>query len=320
MAAALGAAACARPEPPPAANAASSANPPRVAAAPSSTEGNRHRKPLRHTPLVDSVVQRLVFAPAVDEWFVGTVRDSAFGVDIGRIDFDVQKTPARLAAFHEAVSATSPIAIGSRLRLRGTWGELDAAVAAFEPRAGRVLARVASLPMIDSLARAGSPHVVSVQLVADSAGPSLSRCDRTYSEDLRRRAARAADSLEGVLRRGEQPVFERLQRGIRSRKSHVAGCFGGGARALAIASLYAGDYEWARERAVFLGDSGTKAVSIRDLRLRSHEAIHAFDADGDGLDEVAARGWTPRGGGTVILKLSQGNTLERLAAGFAFER
>jgi hypothetical protein len=280
---------------------------------------DRHRRPKKLSPLVDSVAQRLVFAPTTDVWFLGAVRDSAFGVDVGRVDFDVHKTPARFAAFREAVAESSPIALGARLRLRGAWGQDDVTIAGFDARAGRVLARVTALPVTDSLSRAASNQVASAQLVRDSAAPTRSTCDRSLPANLKNRVARAADSLEAVLRRGEQPVYTRLQRAIRARKSHLGGCFGE-ARALAVASIYAGDYEWVRERAVLLTDSGSIAATIRDLRFRAHEALHAFDADGDGVDDVAFRAWTPRATATVILKLAEGAKFERLAAGFAVER
>ncbi|HEX4932676.1 MAG TPA: hypothetical protein VFV33_05810, partial [Gemmatimonadaceae bacterium] len=97
------------------------------------------------------------------------------------------------------------------------------------------------------------------------------------------------------------------------------GCFGA-ARGVVIVTLYAGDYEWVRERVLLVGDARTVRASVRDLRFRAHEALHALDADGDGVDDLAARAWTPRGGGTVILRLAQESRFERLASGFAWER
>jgi hypothetical protein len=63
-----------------------------------------------------------------------------------------------------------------------------------------------------------------------------------------------------------------------------------------------------------------KPLTVRDLRFRAHEAIEALDANEDGVDDLAAKAWTPRGGGTVLLTIVGGTRLERLAAGFAYER
>ena len=60
-----------------------------------------------------------------------------------------------------------------------------------------------------------------------------------------------------------------------------------------IVTLYAGDYEWVRERVLLVGDGSLKKATVRDLRFRAHEALHALDADGDGVDDLAARAWTP---------------------------
>ena len=85
-------------------------------------------------------------------------------------------------------------------------------------------------------------------------------------------------------------------------------------------TLYAGDYEWVKERVLLVGNDAPKPLVVHDLRFRAHEALAALDADEDGVDDLVARAWTPRGGGTVVLKLVNGARLERLASGFAWER
>jgi hypothetical protein len=70
---------------------------------------------------------------------------------------------------------------------------------------------------------------------------------------------------------------------------------------------------------VLIGEDGrVRELLVHDFRFRVHELLIAFDADGDGSDDVAARAWTEREGGTVVLRLAAGQ-LERLAAGFSWE-
>lgn len=277
----------------------------------------RHSPPRRLLPLADTIAQRLVFFPATQTWFLGAVRDSQFGIDLGRIDIDL-KPPGRLAAFVSAAEATSPWEKGTTMRVRGAWGEEDAAITGFEPVGNRIVARVALSQPAESLLVA-KRGVATAQLVDSATIPRQSTCSRSASGALTRRLSRAADSLVTVLRSGEQPLFDRLRKSLRSRKSTVVGCFGAW-NGIAIASLSAGDHEWARERAVLVGDSGVRAVAVRDLRYRAHEFLHALDGDGDGIDDVAARAWTPRSSGTVVLRFAEGTRLERLAAGYSTER
>ncbi|MBI2408708.1 MAG: hypothetical protein HYV19_10450 [Gemmatimonadetes bacterium] len=70
---------------------------------------------------------------------------------------------------------------------------------------------------------------------------------------------------------------------------------------------------------VALGGAVT-ALRVDDGRFRAHELLTAFDADGDGVDDLAARGTTQRAGGTALLRLDLNRRrAERLVAGFAWE-
>jgi hypothetical protein len=102
--------------------------------------------------------------------------------------------------------------------------------------------------------------------------------------------------------------------------TRLAGCFGD-YDAIVFASLAASARDPAREIAVLLDSSGKAApLSVSDLRFKTHEALRAFDADGDGVDDVAALGRAPRSGGTVLLRLDpEKRRLVYIASGFAWE-
>ena len=66
-------------------------------------------------------------------------------------------------------------------------------------------------------------------------------------------------------------------------------------------------------------------LRLRDYRFRGHEALYALDGDGDGIDDLATRGYGPFLGGTSVLRIVDGKKpkdprrLERMATGFAWE-
>ena len=277
----------------------------------------------RLRPLADSIAQRLVFAPLGQDWFAAASRAGRLVVDLGRVDFDLKDDPARRAAFQQAAEARSPFPVGTQLRLRGVWGDANGTIAGFDAWNGRIVATLHTSALVDSLARTTDPFVVAARRGGQDetqntvAAPS---CDRTSDSTFSARLIRVARAVEDSLRTSvDQPVYPRLKSLLRARRSTARGCFGS-ARGVVIVTLYAGDYEWVRERVLLVSDSSVTKATVRDLRFRAHEALQAFDADGDGLDDLAARAWTPRGGGTVILKLGDGARFDRLAAGFAWER
>lgn len=273
------------------------------------------------SPLGDTIAQRLVFAPVEEEWFTAAARARRLLVDLGRIDIDLGKDSLRLAAYREAAAATSPFPTGTRLRLRGPWGSDDATITGFDAWNGRIVATLATAPRVDSIARITDPLVASAhRRVATDSGGATAACGEPAGDAFVARLKALARATEDSLRSAEdQPIYARLRSTLKARRSTATGCFGA-ARGVVIVTLYAGDYEWVRERVLLVGDTRTVRAAVRDLRFRAHEALHALDADGDGVDDLAARAWTPRGGGTVILRLADGTRFERLASGFAWER
>ena len=146
-------------------------------------------------------------------------------------------------------------------------------------------------------------------------------CRDTMPDLLRDRATLVRDSLELELRTTAMPPQERLHASVAISASQAQGCFGPLGRMLLVVSLRAGANEWVRERLVALDDSGRVApVRVSDYRFKAHDALYAFDADGDGVDDLAARGLAERSGATVVLRLDPtARRAERIAGGFAWE-
>ena len=284
-------------------------------------------RPREIPPLADTIAEKLVFPPVTQSWFLAAARGKRMLVDIGRVDMEVRRDPARLAAYKLAVEARTPFPTGTRFRLRGPWGADDATITGFDTWNGRIVATVATTPRVDSLAATVEPLPATAQLV-DSASEALTdtACVRgPLSEALEARVKLVRDSLEQTLLATERPPYERLMKSLKSRSTSAAGCFPRG-RVVVIATLWAGEYEWVREVVVLLDDAGALTpLRLRDYRFRGHEAIYAMDGDGDGVDDLATRGYGPNLGGTSVLRLVDGRTpkdprrLERMATGFAWE-
>jgi hypothetical protein len=212
---------------------------------------------------------------------------------------------------------------------------------------GRLVMRLLGSPRLDSAAR-GKGGVAGLAVRADSAMlPAATACELRIEPDSAARAAAALlspaerraqaaarkladssdaarvaavrDSLELELRK-EHPPYERLQRRVKAVSTQVRGCFGAARRAVLV-SLRAGDAEWVRERLALLAPDGALTVlRIDDQRFRAHELLTAFDADGDGVDDLAVKGATMRAGGTAILRVDlTKKRAARMAAGFAWE-
>lgn len=278
-------------------------------------------------PLADSIADKLVFPPVTQGWFLAAARGKRMLVDIGRVDIEVRRDPAKLAAYKLAVDARSPFPTGTRFRLRGPWGADDATISGYDTWNGRIVATLETTPRVDSMAKTIEPLPATAQLV-DSASDALddTTCVRAaIPAPLQARMKVVRDSLEQFLKETEKPPYERLMKSLKSRSSGVGGCFPGGP-AIVIATLWAGEYEWVREIVVLIDPAGKPIpLRLRDYRFRGHEAIYALDGDGDGIDDIATRGYGPSLGGMSVLRLVDGKTpkepkrLERMATGFAWE-
>lgn len=272
------------------------------------------------SPLADSLAEYMTFLAKFQRVFVGASRAKRLLVDIGRINAKVA-TPALHRAYEEAVAALSPIRIGDRFRLHGPWGADDAEVTGFGVWNGRMVATLAVPRVVDSLARRKAPLVV-LAVRSDSAQPPVvDSCARdSVGATLAARIPLVRDSLVQLLQ-GDSAFFPpRLRAVRRTRTSYAVGCFGRG-RVLLIANSSAGGYEVVREHAVLLDTAGTPtALRVGDLRFKAHEVLRVFDADGDGVDDIAVIGRAPRSGGTVVLRLDPPRLrLEYLMSGFAWE-
>jgi hypothetical protein len=272
------------------------------------------------SPLSDSIAATLVFELKTQRTFLAASRAKKMFVDIGRVDAPL-KTPERQRAYEEAVKVLSPVQIGDRFRLHGSWGQDDATVQSFDQWNGRIVAVLAVPAHVDSLAR-GKLTVVALAVRADSATPPVvDSCQRdSISPALGDRLSFVKDSLLTVLQNDTVKMVPRLLKSLHAQKSQAIGCFAK-ARVLMFVAQWAGDYEYYHQLAVLVDTTGKLTpIRVSDLRFKVHEPLGVLDADGDGVDDIAVRGRAPRIGGTVILRLDPvKRRLDYVAGGFAWE-
>lgn len=316
---------------------------------PASTQGAAARV-VELPPMADSIAQWIVFVPRTQTLFTAAARGKRMLVDIGRVDAEVRKDPVRKQAYLLAVSRLSPLPIGARMRIRGPWGASPATVTGFDTWNGRVVATLQVPATLDSLVRhrdllpAAALRVDAATAAADSArADSTARAAGTATGAgappagadaatascgsdsvppmLAERARVIRDSVEQALRALEMPQIERLLTSVKVTSSQAPGCYGSLGRLLLIVSLRAGDTEYVRERVLVLSDSGAPTeLKVSDYRFKAHDAIYSMDADGDGIDDLAAKGVAELAGATVILRLDEkAKRLARLTGGFAWE-
>jgi hypothetical protein len=261
----------------------------------------------------------MVFAARGQSWYTATARDKRLLVDIGRYDGKLQASQA--ASFRDAIDAMSPVKAGDRFRVFGPWGSDTATVNGFDVVNSRIVATLDAPPRVDAAARK-SKTIVAGALRTDSVAAAVrDKCSReNVSEEVWLRAGFARDSVEQALRDASVRLPERLLHTLRVEASHAIGCFAD-ARMLLIVTLLGGNYEYVRQGVVAVSNTDVTPLSVLDPRFRAHVALHALDADGDGVDDVAMRGRAERMGATVVLRFNKDEKrLERLATGFGWER
>jgi hypothetical protein len=273
------------------------------------------------SPLADSIAATLVFELKTQRDFLAASRAKRVLMDIGRVDAPL-KTPQRQRAYEEAVKVLSPVHIGDRFRLHGSWGQDDATVVSFDQWNGRIVGVMQVPPRVDSIAK-GKAALVALAVRADSAEPSVTdtSCARdSISGALSGRLAFLKDSILTVLQNDTVKMAPRLLKSLHAQKSQAIGCFGK-ARVLMFVAQYAGDYEYYHQIAALVDTTGKMTpIRVSDLRFKVHDPLSVLDVDGDGVDDIAARGRANRIGGTVILRLDVSKKrLDYVDGGFAWE-
>jgi hypothetical protein len=268
----------------------------------------------------DSIRPYLVFRPVDESWFVAANRGKRMLLDIGRVDLEVRKDSAVAAAYRTAVAERSPVPVGSTFLLRAPWGTERVTAASVDTWNGRIVLVLQGSPTMDSLA-ARTETVVASAEASSTGSATASTCAREpLTPTEQQRVKVVSDSLVTVLRAAGLPPYPRLASRVTNASSQVTGCFDRARIALAV-SLRTPTMEWARQRLVLIDARGAvRALPVEDFRLKAHDLLHAFDADGDGFDDVAAIGRTERGGATTILRYDRAaRKFTRLASGFAWE-
>ena len=276
--------------------------------------------PARLSPLADSISGYMTFLARIQRMFVAASRAKRLLVDVGRVDTKVT-TPARVRAFEQAAKELSPLRMGDTVLLRGPWGATDATISGYEPWNGRITATLDLPPDVDSLAHE-KETLVAVAMPTDSAtAPVADTCSRAAPDPaLAARVNAVRDSLTKLVQADTAGWPPSAIKSERVHASQAMGCFGP-ARVLLFVNASGDAAAFVRESAVLLDSAGAVIpLAVLDRRFRAHDAIRAFDADGDGVDDVAALGRADRVGGTVVLRLDLAKKrLEYVMSGFSWE-
>ena len=301
---------------------------------PSAPDGDppRAARTPRLSPAADTLARHLTFVARNTTVLTAATRGGRWLVDLGRIDVSVN-TPERLAAYREAVAALSPVRQGDTLYVYGPWGASRAVAGEFDIWSGRIVATVALPAAADSFAlladrRAKAPGGSDVPFAAAAFRYPLARDSARAAgcagdippPDISARADSVSDSLRTVLLADTATAAPPYRLAPRVVTSRLTGCFGA-PRLLLLAALRSGGDLLTREHAVLIdADGSVTPVPVHDFRFRAHLMLHVLDADGDGIDDVVARGYGRRVGSLVVLRFDpEAETLTRLTGGFAYE-
>ncbi len=292
----------------------------------------RSARAMRLSPLADSIARRMIFVATNTTALTAATRGGRWLVDVGRVDASLD-TDQRMAAFREAAAARAPVRLGDTLHVYGSWGAARTTISGFSVWSGRITANV------DLPAAAESLAVIADQRAREPRGSDVPFAAAAYRYPLardtsQRRACAAAgiaphfeerissvlDSLRGVLLRDTASAAPQYRTAPRAIASRLTGCFGP-ARVMLMVALRSGGDLLTRERAVLINDDeSVTPLAVNDYRFRAHVLLHVLDADGDGIDDVVARGYGRRVGSLVILRLDpSARTLTRVTGGFSYE-
>ena len=311
-------------------------------------------------PLADSISDKMTFLAITQATFLAASRGKRLLIDLGRYDgtittpkqkraFDTAAkvlSPVRIGEtffLRGSWGQDSATVTGF-----GLWNGRIVATLAVDPRVdslaktGSTLIALATryvTPLVPDTAsakaesaKAPMPPPPAAPRAADSSardsalgnGESIRRtsgCARdSVDELLALRVAELEDSLSVVLQADTLKLTDRLKKSVKQQKSQAVGCFGPW-RVMLFVNQSAGDYEYVHQITLAVDTAGIATpVTVRDLRFKAHEAIRAFDVDGDGVDDLAVRGRGNRIGGTVLLHFDpKKRRLEYVIGGFAWE-
>ena len=285
------------------------------------------------------VADGIAFAPSIVERFLVAARNKRLLLDLGRVDLETKQDAQQLALVKRVAARVGPLARVTHVRVRGRWGEEVDSIAGYDVWNGRVVAVLAPSATTDSLLKKSAPLVgVATRVLAPADSgvapkataapasvppvvtPPAVACVRdSVPPELPARAALVRDSLVRWVTDSIRPSYA-VSGKLAVRGDTASGCFGPW-RFVVVVSVRTPAFDWSDERTLLVGSDG-KAVAgrLRDLRLRTHESLVAFDADGDGVDELAARGFAPRMGAQSVMKLDAATRrFSRFASGFAWE-
>ncbi len=291
-------------------------------------------KPRLLTDDEQRVADGIAFVPSPIERFFVAARNKRLLVDVGRVDLETKQDARQLALVRRVAARVGPLSRVTHVRVRGRWGEEVDSIAGYDVWNGRVVAVLAPSATADSLLKKGAALVAVAtraltpvdSSAAPQAAPTTAAAPATVAcirdsvpPELPARAAAVRDSVVRWVTDSLKPSYTTSGK-LAVRGDTASGCFGPW-RFVVVVSTRTPAFDWSDERTLLVAPDGKPiAGRLRDLRLRTHESLVAFDADGDGVDELAARGLAPRMGAQSVMKLDTATRrFSRFASGFAWE-